>query len=101
MDLRATDNTYEDSRSNRYLISPKDLLEAEKLARQSGLEVIGVYHSHPDHPACPSEFDLERAFAWYSYVIVSVADGEPGDLTSWTLCGDRSSLDCEDLMTCD
>ena len=66
----------EDSPRNRYLISPRDLLEAEKAARALGLDIVGVYHSHPDHPARPSEFDREHAFPWYSYIIVSVRGGE-------------------------
>jgi len=98
VDLRGVENSREDARDNRYLISPSDLLEAEKEARKLGLDVIGVYHSHPDHPAHPSEFDREHAFPWYSYIIVSVAKGEPRDLTSWILREDRSAFDYEDLV---
>jgi proteasome lid subunit RPN8/RPN11 len=95
--LRPMDNAREDSPRNRYLISPRDLLEAEKAARALGLDIVGVYHSHPDHPARPSEFDREHAFPWYSYIIVSVRGGEPLDLTSWTLRDDRTAFDAEDL----
>jgi proteasome lid subunit RPN8/RPN11 len=95
--LRPMENAREDSPRNRYLISPRDLLEAEKAARALGLDIVGVYHSHPDHPARPSEFDREHAFPWYSYIIVSVRAGEPLDLTSWTLRDDRTAFDAEDL----
>jgi proteasome lid subunit RPN8/RPN11 len=97
-DLRPVKNVREDSKHNRYLISPKDLLAAEKDAARRGLDVIGVYHSHPDHPARPSEFDRENAFPWYSYVILRVAGGDPSDLTSWVLREDRSEFDPEELV---
>ena len=99
--LKPVKNSREDSQQNRYLISPLDLLAADKEARQSGLDIVGIYHSHPDHPARPSEFDREHAFPWYSYIIVSVAGGSPEDLTSWTLRDDRSAFDSEDLITGD
>ena len=83
----------------RYSISPEDLMASEKYAQALGLEIIGVYHSHPDYPAHPSEFDRERAFPLYSYIIVSVNHGEPGDVTSWTLRADGSSFDPDDLVT--
>jgi proteasome lid subunit RPN8/RPN11 len=97
VDLRPMRNTREDSPHNRYLIDPRELFEAEKEARRHGLDVIGVYHSHPDHPARPSEFDREHAFPWYSYVIVSIAAGEARDLASWVLRDDRSAFDAEQL----
>ncbi len=95
--LRAVQNSREDSRENRYLISPRDLFNAEKDAGKLGLDVIGIYHSHPDHPARPSEFDREHAFPWYSYIILSVDHGKPADLASWLLKEDRSSFDGEAL----
>ncbi len=101
INLKPVKNSREDSLENRYLISPQDLLAADKEARQSGLDIVGVYHSHPDHPARPSEFDREHAFPWYSYIIVSVAGGKPEDLTVWTLRDDRSAFDSEELLTTD
>ncbi len=70
---------------DRYAIDPSDLLRVQKSAREQELEIIGIYHSHPDHPAMPSECD--RALAWpvYSYVIVSVIEGKVADLKSWRL----------------
>jgi len=81
------------------LISPEDILEAEKEASASGLDIIGVYHSHPDHPARPSEFDRDNAVPWYSYVILSVAGGVPAELTSWRLREDRSGFGAETIET--
>ena len=74
----------------RFLITGEDMLWAMKQARAQGLDVIGFYHSHPDHPARPSEFDREHAWPTYSYIIVAVAGGEPQEATSWVLADDRS-----------
>ena len=91
-ELRPQKNTRDDSPHNRYLIAPEAMLAAEREARLSGLDILGVYHSHPDHPARPSEFDRENAVPWYSYIIVAVAGGKDGDLTCWTLSDDRSAF---------
>ena len=72
-----------------------DVVEAEKVARQQGLDVIGWYHSHPDHPARPSQYDRDHAWPWYSYIIVSVAEGNPHDMTSWRLNDDREQFSPE------
>lgn len=80
---------------NRFLIDPRDQLRAEKDARARGLDVLGYYHSHPDHPARPSNYDREHAWPFYSYVIVSVHRGSPADLASWGLSEDRSRFDSE------
>jgi proteasome lid subunit RPN8/RPN11 len=82
---------------HRFEIAPKDFLRAEREAAAGGDGVIGVYHSHPDHPAAPSDYDLEHALPYYSYVIVSVSDGKAGRLTSWRLADDRSCFDEEEL----
>jgi proteasome lid subunit RPN8/RPN11 len=84
-----------ESEKNRFLIDPREQIRAEKAARGRGLDVLGFYHSHPDHPARPSKYDREHAWPWYSYVILSVAKGEPGDLTSWVLTEDRERFDPE------
>ncbi len=97
-ELKSVDNSREDSRRTRYLISPEDFLKVDREARERHLDVIGVYHSHPDHPARPSEFDREHAFPWYSYIIVSIKQGEAEDLTSWTLREDRSAFDNEEVV---
>jgi proteasome lid subunit RPN8/RPN11 len=79
------DSGQEHSLGDRYWIDPAVLLQVQRSARDQGLEVLGIYHSHPDHPAVPSECD--RALAWpvYSYVIVSVVKGQVADFTSWRL----------------
>jgi proteasome lid subunit RPN8/RPN11 len=70
-------NRRDDSPRNRFSVTPQDVIEAEKAARQQGLDVVGWYHSHPDHPARPSQYDRDHAWPWYSYIIVSVAEGKP------------------------
>ena len=82
-----------ESERNRFLIDPREQLRVEKDARARHLDVLGYYHSHPDHPARPSEYDREHAWPWYSYVIMSVRQGEPGDPNSWVLAADRSRFD--------
>jgi proteasome lid subunit RPN8/RPN11 len=83
-------NRREDSPHNRFSVTPLDVLGADKAAQALGLEVIGWYHSHPDHPARPSEYDREHAWPWYSYIIVSVQEGVPLKMTSWRLKEDRT-----------
>jgi proteasome lid subunit RPN8/RPN11 len=83
-------NRRDDSPRNRFAVTADDVREAEKAASAQGLEVIGWYHSHPDHPAKPSDFDRDHAWPWYSYIIVSVHTGVPQDMTSWRLKDDRS-----------
>ena len=84
-----------ESERNRYLIDPQDQIKVEKDARARGLEVVGYYHSHPDHPAQPSDYDREHAWPWYSYIIVSIERGEPKDVTCWVLSEDRSRFEPE------
>jgi proteasome lid subunit RPN8/RPN11 len=83
----------------RFEITPKDFLRAEREAMKGGSGIVGVYHSHPDHPATPSNHDLEHALPYYSYVIVSVSEGKSGRLTSWRLENDRSRFDEEEVTT--
>jgi proteasome lid subunit RPN8/RPN11 len=82
---------------HRYLISPDDLRRIEADLRSSGQQVLGCYHSHPDHPAAPSAFDLEQAWPWYSYIIVRVNHGRAAELTSWVLDDDRSAMSPESV----
>ena len=81
----------------RYWIDPKDMLAAQKYARNNGLNIIGIYHSHPDHPAVPSECDRTCAWPEYSYIIVSVPNGTAADTFSWTL-DDEHQFQPEDLQ---
>jgi proteasome lid subunit RPN8/RPN11 len=95
----ALPNRREDSRSNRYVIDPEQFLAAEHSARDAGMDVVGFFHSHPDHPARPSTFDLEHAWPWSSYVIVSVHEGIPAETTSWRLAEDRTGFGSERIVT--
>ena len=88
-DMLPLENRHGDSPRNRFAISPEDFRRAEKVARECGLDLVGWYHSHPDHPALPSEFDRAHAWPWYSYLIVSVEQRQPGQVTSWRLADDR------------
>jgi proteasome lid subunit RPN8/RPN11 len=90
-------NRRDDSPRNRFSVTSQDVLDAEKAAASQGLEVVGWYHSHPDHPAKPSQYDREHAWPWYSYIIVSVANKIPEDMTSWRLTDDRSDFQNEDI----
>ena len=90
-------NRREDSKHNRYLIAPEQLLAADREARVAALDVVGFFHSHPDHPALPSSFDLEHAWPFYSYMIVSVEHGQATDMQVWRLAEDRSGFEPETL----
>jgi proteasome lid subunit RPN8/RPN11 len=90
-------NRREDSLHNRFSVTPLDVVNADKAAQAGGWDVIGWYHSHPDHPAKPSEYDREHAWPWYSYVIVSVQEGVAVNMTSWRLREDRSDYSEETI----
>jgi proteasome lid subunit RPN8/RPN11 len=98
-DLLPLANRRGDSPRNRFELTPEDVRLAEKTARDNGLELLGWYHSHPDAPAHPSEYDRDHAWPWYSYIIVSVRNGEPRDMTSWRLQEDRAGYDFERIET--
>lgn len=95
----AADNEREDSRHNRFVIRPEIVLQAHKQARAEGLTVLGYYHSHPDHPAEPSEFDREHAWPGLSYLIVSVRGGQVAEARSWRLRDDRGGFEPEAVAT--
>ena len=82
---------------HRYLIAPDDLRRLEADVRAAGQEIVGYYHSHPDHPAQPSAFDTEHAWPWYSYVIVRIDQGRGADLASWVLDDERPLMLPESL----
>jgi len=87
----------ESAKRNRFLIEPAELMRGEKYARSKELEVVGFYHSHPDSPARPSQYDLEHAWPTYSYIIVSTSEGQSGDLFSWEQEPDRSKFNPEEI----
>jgi proteasome lid subunit RPN8/RPN11 len=92
-------NATEDSAHRRFLVKPSDYRAAEARAAATGADLIGFYHSHPDHPARPSAYDLAHAWPNLSYVILSVARGRPVDVRSWRLLDDRSDFVEENLRT--
>jgi proteasome lid subunit RPN8/RPN11 len=95
-------NRQPENRERRYQITADDYRTAEETAAEQGLDVVGFYHSHPDHPARPSETDLEEAaFPGYTYVIVAVHDGAPESVTAWSLASDRSQFNREEIAVAD
>jgi proteasome lid subunit RPN8/RPN11 len=87
----------ESAKRNRFLIEPVELMRGERYARDHDLEVVGFYHSHPDSPAVPSQYDLEHAWPTYSYIIVSTRADEATDLFSWEQEPDRSRFNQEEI----
>jgi proteasome lid subunit RPN8/RPN11 len=101
-EVLALENVRPDSRHNRVELDPRDYLRAEREAGRKGLGVWGYYHSHPDHPASPSGFDLAHApFLEWSYLIVSVQGGKAAEVRAWTVREDRSQFDEEELIRID
>jgi proteasome lid subunit RPN8/RPN11 len=91
--LFETQNQHTDNRARRFLIEPDDFRKADQFARENGAEIIGYYHSHPDHDAVPSEHDRELAWPWYIYIIISVLEGKPSSVLGWMLRDDRNGYD--------
>ena len=89
----ALPNTTEEGPRRRFLVRPSDYREAERQASELGAELLGFYHSHPDHPARPSQYDLDHAWPTFAYIIVAVDTGSSGDMTVWYLKDDRSSFE--------
>jgi len=87
----------ESAKRNRFLIEPEELMRGEQYARGRDVEVVGFYHSHPDSPAVPSQYDLEHAWPTYSYIIVSTGAEEARDLFSWEQEPDRSRFNQEEI----
>ncbi len=83
---------------HRYLITPADMLRGETEAARRGLDVIGIFHSHPDHVAEPSTMDRDWALPWFSYVITSVRQAKAEVSRAWRLRDDRSAFDEEPIQ---
>ena len=92
-ETRAAVNRRGSRASRRYRIDPDEYRAAEREAEEKGLELIGIYHSHPDAPAVPSEYDRDHAWPNSAYVIVPVEAGRAGELRAWLLAEDRSGFD--------
>jgi proteasome lid subunit RPN8/RPN11 len=89
----ALPNTTDEGPRRRFMVQPSDYQLAERRATELGGELLGFYHSHPDHPARPSQYDLDHAWPTFAYIIVAVADGAAGDMTVWYLQEDRSRFE--------
>lgn len=92
-------NARSEDRDRRYLIEPGAVLAVQRGAEEDGLEVVGFYHSHPDHPARPSSFDRDHAWPWYSYVIVPATSSGAGAPRAWRLHDDRSGFDEQEITS--
>ena len=95
----ALPNEHQGERRRRFLVGPDDYRAAERRATETGDELLGFYHSHPDHPAVPSQFDLDHAWPNMSYVIVSIRQGAAAEMRSWRLLADRSGYDEETITS--
>jgi len=98
LESRRARNVATENRSRRYMIDPLELLRVDDDVRKESLDLIGIYHSHPDHPAAPSEYDRSRAASWLSYVIVSVVDGHPKDMSAWQYDDATGSFRPEEIV---
>lgn len=97
-DLLFLDNKREkSSQHNRYLITAEDMLRGEKEAARQDLSILGIFHSHPDHPNLPSEYDREFAIPWYSYLITSVNNAKAAGSRCWRLEDNRESFSEESI----
>jgi proteasome lid subunit RPN8/RPN11 len=92
-DIVALPNTTDEGPRRRFMVRPSDYQLAERRATELGGELLGFYHSHPDHPARPSQYDLDHAWPTFAYIIVAVADGAATDMTVWYLLEDRSRFE--------
>jgi proteasome lid subunit RPN8/RPN11 len=96
--LEPLQNVHEEGHERRFLIAPLEMFRLEKAARTGGRKILGFYHSHPDHPARPSEYDRDWAWPWYSYIILAVEGGEPAQMTCWTLDEERRAFASEEMV---
>jgi proteasome lid subunit RPN8/RPN11 len=90
-EIKPADNTKDAKEQyHRFKIEPQDFLNMQVYAMKKGLDILGFYHSHPDHPSAPSEYDREHALPFYSYIIVSIQKGKAASIDSWVLSADRA-----------
>jgi proteasome lid subunit RPN8/RPN11 len=97
--LQPLTNSFEEAEQfHRFRLDPREYMEVEKSAGAGGKLVLGFYHSHPDHPARPSEYDRQHAWPFYSYVIVSIQKRQPADMTSWVLDEQTQQFEKEEMV---
>ena len=82
---------------DRFIIERCDFETVDKKATKNGMQIIGVYHSHPDHPAVPSLYDAEHACSWFSYIIVAVEKGEKTVVRSWVFREENKQFEEEEV----
>jgi proteasome lid subunit RPN8/RPN11 len=93
----ALENAFEGLQAARYELRPEDLLAADKAARSRNMDLIGIYHSHPDCDAYFSETDLKNSCPWYSFVVLSIQKGEFHHANSWLPNMEQTAADKEEL----
>jgi proteasome lid subunit RPN8/RPN11 len=98
LEAEPIENARSDSRDRRFRIEPEQYRRLEALARERDRDLIGFYHSHPDHPAVPSDYDREHALPFFHYVVLAVPCGESGEMASFVLSEDRGTFSREDLL---
>lgn len=98
LDVVFVENKSTDRKKDRYEIDPKDFLKVDMLAKEKNHDILGFYHSHPDHPALPSTFDIEHAWPEYIYIIISVANGTKKEVKAWRLYPEQKNIKEEDLI---
>ncbi|MHA2249049.1 MAG: Mov34/MPN/PAD-1 family protein [Candidatus Kariarchaeaceae archaeon] len=101
IESRPMRNTNAGSRNTRYNIDPLDLIKLEDELDRKNQTMLGIYHSHPNHPAKPSKFDLEHAWPNLSYIVLSVKDGKSIECTAWRLDKTRTSFEEESINICE
>ena len=99
--IERIENARLEERRRRYAIEPLEYARLEKQADSEGLAILGFYHSHPDHPAVPSEYDREQGLPFFHYVLVAVAAGVAGEVASFLLSEDRGVFDREEFLVDD
>ena len=98
IESRRAKNVATEDRTYRYVIDPLEMLHVDDEARTRGLDLVGIYHSHPNHPEVPSEFDRSRATSWYSYLILSIVDREPREIAAWRFDESTKRFEREELV---
>ncbi len=95
--LRRATNLVESNRERRYVIDPREQLALSKELQGTGQDILGYYHSHPNHPAEPSEFDRSHAWPWWSYLILSIVNRKPAELRAWILDEGTNAFRADEL----
>ena len=97
-DLVQVPNAEGTGRDHRFLITPEYYRKAEILAKEQGVKLLGFYHSHPDHKALPSQYDVEQGLPWFVSIIVAVTGGTASHMTAWVLNENRLRFDQQTML---